>query len=154
MVTDTREQVKVYRLEAGSRELIPVIAVPDAAAGGLYLQKTVDLSRQLVRNPDTTFIADVTGCAMADACIANPARLLIDRSETVCNNDIVLARVGGAFVVRRYAREHGRIHLRPENREQPHTAYTLDEGMDFEIWGVVTQVLIDPRLVFFHDCTS
>jgi DNA polymerase V len=70
---------------------------------------------------------------MEGATIVDGSLLVVDRSKTVKNNDIVIAVVNGEYTVKRFRREKGQVYLIPE-----HPAYdpvVVTEEMNFQVWG-------------------
>ena len=55
-----------------------------------YLEEPIDLGRELIRHPLSTFIVECTGDSMMGAFIPPRARLLVDRSLTPVNGNIVV----------------------------------------------------------------
>jgi DNA polymerase V len=75
----------------------------------------------------------VKGNSMEGATIVDGSLLVVDRSKTVKNNDIVIAVVNGEYTVKRFRREKGQVYLIPE-----HPAYdpvVVTEEMNFQVWG-------------------
>jgi len=103
-----------------------------------HLEATIDLNRQYVRNPASTFFVRVKGHSMIGAGIHDSDMLLVDRSVDAQSGAIVLAIVNGEFTLKRLVIENDDVWLMPENPEfQP---VKITEGMDFQIWGVATDV--------------
>ena len=65
-----------------------------------YLEKRIDLNEVFIRHPLATFMAEVTGKSMINAFIPPGAKLIVDRSVTPENGDIVLAVLNGEFTVK------------------------------------------------------
>ena len=80
---------------------------------------------------------------MIDAFIPPKARLLIDRSLTANNGDIVLAVVNGEFTVKYLRRNQHKCWLVPANKKYKEIEITSD--MDFTVWGVVTSIIVNPN---------
>ena len=55
-----------------------------------YMEERIDLTREYVKHPLSTFMVECTGDSMINAFIPPGARLLVDRSITAQNGDIVL----------------------------------------------------------------
>ena len=96
----------------------------------------VDLNRELVRRPSSTFVVRVQGDSMlGGAADLRPDDLLVvDRSVEAQPGDVVVAAVGGEFTVKRLRRRGARLVLVPENGT--YAEVTLADGD--EVWGVVT----------------
>lgn len=107
-----------------------------------YIMEEIDLGKELIPKPLSTFIVKVIGDSMIDAHIPPNSRLVIDRSMKPHNNSIVVAVVNGEFTVKRFFKNSSGIRLIPANKK--YYPIPITEGMDFSVWGVVTQILIDP----------
>jgi DNA polymerase V len=104
-----------------------------------HLQKALDLHEHLIKHPAATFFAHVQGDSMKDANLNDGDLLVIDRAETPRHRSIVVAIVNGEFTVKRLHKRNGEIRLMPENKAFP--AIEVTEGMDVEIWGVVSHII-------------
>ena len=80
---------------------------------------------------------------MRDANLFDGDLLIIDRAETPRHKSIVVAVLNGEFVVKRLYKRNGEIRLLPENKA--YAAIEVTEGMDFEIWGVVSHIIHKAR---------
>jgi len=78
----------------------------------------------------------VAGDSMIGAGIFDGDLLVVDRSIEAASGDIVVAVVNGEFTIKRFRRNGSTIELVPENTK--YRKITLSEGMELEIWGVVT----------------
>lgn len=103
------------------------------------VEETLDLSKFLIKRPQSTFFVRVEGDSMVDASI-NPGDLLVvDRSITARNNDIVIANVAGEFTVKVFTQTPS-LQLVSRNRRSP-----VEIKEPFEIWGVVLWVIHSAR---------
>ena len=100
-----------------------------------YVEGRIDLNRDLIKHPLATFYIRVEGDSM-EPKIQTGALLIVDRMAETKDEDIVVARIGSEFMVKKLCVEKdGRIWLVSEN-----TAYQpvqITESMDFEVWGKV-----------------
>jgi DNA polymerase V len=99
-----------------------------------YVEGSIDLNHDLVRHPFYTFYIRVDGDSMEPRIHAG-ALLIVDRMVETKDDDIVIARLGADFFVKRLHIEEGRILLLSDNPTYPRIEIT--EGMDFEVWGRV-----------------
>ena len=106
-----------------------------------YMQEEIDLNTYLKPHPSSTFLIRVKGESMIDAFIPDGALLVIDRSITPSSNMIVLAVLDGELVLKRFVKNSSGIRLMPANLRYPPIPIT--DGMDFRVWGVVTQIIIN-----------
>ncbi|PID63589.1 MAG: DNA polymerase V [Gammaproteobacteria bacterium] len=146
------EETKVMRIPVGKiRDVMEVIegesydiplfsgkvqaGVPEMADDSV--EGTVNLNNLLIPNPSKTFFVRATGESMIDVGIHSNDMLIVDRSITPKNGQIVIAALDGELTVKRLSIEaDGRTFLLPENQQFAPIAIT--EDCDFHIWGVVT----------------
>jgi DNA polymerase V len=108
-----------------------------------YLEKAIDLNEQLIRNPAATFFIRVKGESMRDAGIHSGDTLIIDRSVTPADKQIVVAMIDGEFTVKRFRKRNGRITLEAENPAFP--PIEVGENQELTIWGTVTYIIHQAR---------
>lgn len=103
-----------------------------------YMTENIDLNRELIRHPATTFYARVVGDSMRDAGIDEGDLLIVDKGIEPQENDVVVAFVDGEFTLKRIHIEMDRheFWLMPAN-ENYHPIRVTEENQ-FMIWGVVT----------------
>lgn len=103
-----------------------------------YMSENIDLNRELIRHPATTFYARVVGDSMRDAGIDEGDLLIVDKGIEPQENDVVVAFVDGEFTLKRIHIEMDRheFWLMPAN-ENYHPIRVTEENQ-FMIWGVVT----------------
>jgi DNA polymerase V len=104
-----------------------------------YIEQSLDLNDYLIKKPTSTFFMRVAGDSMKDAGIMNDDLLIVDRSLSAKHNTIVVAVINSEYTVKRLIKTKDKIFLAPENKKYP--VIEIKEGMDFEIWGVVTYVI-------------
>jgi DNA polymerase V len=80
-----------------------------------YMQERIDLNKEFVPHPLSTFIIESTGYSMINAFIPPKARLIVDRSITPRNGDIVLAVINGEFTVKFLKKNNHKCWLVPAN---------------------------------------
>lgn len=104
-----------------------------------YFNGDFSLDENLVAHPDTTFAVTVAGDSMIGCGIFDGDILLVDRSLTPQNHDIVIATVSGELTVKRLiVRPDGTTVLHPENPIYPDIALDGDGDTDGTmLWGVV-----------------
>ena len=129
--------------------LSPVPAgFPSPAAD--YVDKSLDLNEILIKNKVATFLVRALGDSMVDAGIFSGDILIVDKSITPSNKNIVVAILNGEFTVKRFIRDSNKIFLQPENKKYRNIEISNED--DFKIWGVVTFVIHNPNLwkMFLH----
>jgi DNA polymerase V len=100
------------------------------------LHETFDIVSHIVKHPAATFFMKVAGDSMVGAGIFDGDLVIVDRSLEAESGDIVVAVLNGEFTIKRFRRTRSKIELIPENPKYRKIA--LNEGMELEIWGVVT----------------
>ena len=119
-----------------------------------YLEPPLDLNALLVKRPAATYFVRVEGDSMINAGI-NPGDLLVvDRSLTPVDGDIIIASVDGEFTVKRLRVEGNgelgmgngkkravkkRYVLEPGNDKYP--VIRIDDGHELDYFGMVTAVI-------------
>ncbi len=104
-----------------------------------YIEDKLDLNKYLVKHPAATFFVKVNGDSMIGAGIHHGDILIVDRSLDPVDKKVVIAVVDGELTVKRIRTGNGRIALVPEN--DAYQVLNIEDGMNFEIWGVVTSVI-------------
>jgi len=104
-----------------------------------YQEDVIDLNRELVLHPASTFCVRVRGESMVDAGLQDGDILVVDRSLSPAEGCVAVCILDGEFTVKRFHRGKGGVVLHPANpRFRP---IEVGPGQDFEVWGVVTWVL-------------
>ena len=101
----------------------------------------IDITRELVRHPETTFYARIEGDSMQNAGIFSGDIVVIDRSLTAADGNYVAAYIDGEFTVKEF-RMDSAAHcawLIPHNDK--YQAIRVDEQNAFIIWGVITHTI-------------
>jgi DNA polymerase V len=80
---------------------------------------------------------------MRDAGIHSGDILVVDRSVTPADRQIVVAMIDGEFTVKRLRRKNGKVFLDAENPS--FTSIEVGENQELTIWGAVTFVIHQAR---------
>ncbi|MFD0762709.1 LexA family protein [Lutibacter aestuarii] len=104
-----------------------------------FLDASIDLNKEFVKNPSTTFYGRVKGDSMINAGLNNGDLLIIDKSLEPVDNKIAVCFIDGEFTVKRIKIEKDIIWLIAENEKYQPIKVTADN--DFIIWGIVTTVI-------------
>lgn len=104
-----------------------------------YFETTINVSRELIKNRNSTFCVRVNGQSMIDAGIDDGDLLIVDKSLPAENNNIILAVINGEFTVKRLYKRDDDLYLQPENKN--YNPIKITPFMDFRIWGVVTGLI-------------
>ncbi len=104
-----------------------------------YLDNSIDLNRELIKNPSATFFVRVSGNSMIKAGIEPGDLLIVDRSLKPNTGDIAVCFIDGEFTLKYINILKDEIHLVPAN-DQYKTIKVTSEN-DFIVWGVVKHVI-------------
>ena len=127
--------------------LVPVrlLAAAESVAAGYpspaqdYYDGPIDLTEMLVEDQAATFIVRASGHSMTGAGISDGDELLVDRSRTPRDGDVVVAVLDGELTIKRLQVTARGVLLRAENAEHPDVV--VPELSELVIWGVATYCL-------------
>lgn len=104
-----------------------------------YLDLSLDLNKELIKNASSTFYGRVRGTSMKDAGILEGDVLIIDKSLPLKDGSIAVCFIDGEFTVKKVKIGENDIYLIPANEEYKPIQVTKDN--DFLIWGIVTYII-------------
>lgn len=104
-----------------------------------YFTGRIDLNKHLIRDITSTFLVRVSGHSMEGAGISDGDELVVDRSITPVDGNVVVAIIDGELTIKRLRLEHGRVRLAAENPDYPDVF--VPELAEVTVWGVVTRCL-------------
>lgn len=141
-------------LDAGTEAYMASMAAEGIHAGFPspaqdYMNKCIDLNRELVRHPAATFYGRVVGDSMIDAGVQEGDVLVIDKSLEPAEGDMAVCFLDGEFALK-YVTFHdpaGRgeqgLWLLPANPK--YRPIRVNEDSAFTVWGVVTYIIKKAR---------
>ena len=100
---------------------------------------SIDLNKELVKHPYSTFYARANGNSMKDAGIGDGDLLVIDKSIEPTDGKVAVCYIDGEFTVKRIRLEKDCCWLVAEN--QAYQPIKITEANDFVIWGIVTHII-------------
>ena len=129
------------RLEAATNVELPEIKAGFPSPAQDYVESGIDLNRELVKNPSSTFFGRARGSSMEGAGIFDGDLLIIDKSLEPQEGKIAVCFIDGEFTLKRihFEREKGvvvAVWLQPENGAFAPIKVTQEN--QFIIWGIVT----------------
>lgn len=142
------ENLEIFGLETSENNEIALVNAGVKAGfpspAGDFIFDTIDLNRELIKDPDTTFLARVSGSSMQDMRIYDGDLILIDRSIAPSNGKIAVCYIDGEFTLKRLeiikeAGEIKKILLCPENTD--FAPIEVSPENDFLIWGILTYAI-------------
>jgi DNA polymerase V len=99
----------------------------------------IDLNKELVRNPLSTFFVRVSGDSMINAGIDDGDLLIVDKASTVADGHVIIAVVNADFCVRRFSMSGQQVTLLSANSQ--YAPLLITEDTDFEVWGRVLFII-------------
>ena len=108
-----------------------------------HMERGIDLNEELIRNPAATFFVRVKGESMRDAGIHTGDTLIVDKSITPADRQIVVAMIDGEFTVKRFRKVNARIFLEAAN--DSFAPIEVGENQELTIWGAVTYIIHQAR---------
>lgn len=100
-----------------------------------YKELGLSLDQLLIRHPNATFIGQASGQSMQGIGIFDGDLLIVDRSITARNGDVIVANFNGCFVCKLIDKPQARL-LSASNIHAPVNIRSED---DFQLEGVVTR---------------
>lgn len=104
-----------------------------------FIDLSIDLNKELIKHPSSTFFGRVKGCSMIDAGINNGDLLIVDKSMDPTDGKIAVCFIDGEFTVKRLKVEKECCWLLPENESYDPIRVTTEN--DFVVWGIVIYVI-------------
>lgn len=104
-----------------------------------FLHDHIDISSELIKHPQATFLLRILGHSMRDAGIFDGDIVVIDKAIEPQHGHIVIAVVDGDFTCKQLYRRDGVTKLVPANPDFPEIEFR--DGQTLEVWGVVTSTI-------------
>ena len=142
---DNQEEIRLrlVRPDTSTRTELPV-ATSGVSAGfpspaDDFLDAPLDLNRELVHNPASTFFVRVAGDSMAGDGIGDGDLLIVDRAVDPYDGCVAVCFLDGEFTLKRLRMGQGKIVLVPANKR--YKPIEIGQESDFTVWGVVTYAI-------------
>lgn len=135
-----KKTLEIYHAEVNTELSLPIAdegikaGFPSPAQD--FMDLAIDLNKELVRHPASTFYGRVRGDSMQDAGVYDGDILIIDKSLEPRNGDMAVCFVDGEFTIKYIKIEKDIVWLIPANDKYKPIKVTEDN--DFLIWGIVT----------------
>ena len=108
-----KKTLSIINIEADKKTNTPMFL--DSVSAGFpspatdYMENKLDLNEYLVKHPAATFIVKASGPSMIEAGILSGDLLIVDRSLTPNNENIVIASVFGDLTVKKLRKKLHKI---------------------------------------------
>lgn len=113
-----------------------------------HISEYIDLNREIIRHPASTFYGRVRGESMSGEGIEQGDILVIDRSLEPADGDLAVCCVDGEFTLKRIRLCPDAVWLIPSNENFDPILVTPEQ--QFEVWGVVTYTIKNNRRPRHH----
>lgn len=135
---DTDSELELEYADAGIRAGFPSPAQD-------YVGETIDLNKDLIQHPASTFYGRVVGDSMSDEGITEGDILVIDKSIEPEDGDLAVCCLDGEFTLKRIRldRREQRLYLVASNRNYQPILVTPDN--EFMVWGIVMYTIKSNR---------
>lgn len=100
-----------------------------------FIELKIDLNRDLIQHPSSTFFAKVSGESMIDEGIYDGDLIIIDRSLTPKDGDIAVCVIESEYTIKRIKIESNCYWLISTNKNDKPILITEDN--QYLIWGIV-----------------
>jgi len=127
---------------ANTDSVLPLPLVDGGISAGFpspaqdYIDLKIDLNKELITNPSSTFYGRVKGYSMKDAGIMDGDILVIDKSLEPQDGDTAVCYIDGEFTIKYIKIEPDAVYLVPANSDFKPLKVTQENN--FCIWGIVT----------------
>jgi len=102
---------------------------------GEYKDLGLSLDQLLISHPNATFIGQASGESMVEAGIFDGDLLIVDRSLTLKDGDIIVANYNGCFVCKILDKTQARL----LSASKKHSPVKISPEDDFQVEGTVTR---------------
>ena len=104
-----------------------------------FLEPGLNLNEYLIQNSAATFCVEVKGDSMVGSRITTGDILIVDRSLSPQNQNVILAILNGNFIVKKLLISNNDFYLLSDNKYA--NQIKINSEMEFYVWGVVTYVI-------------
>lgn len=137
-------QLEFLALTTDSQPSIPIADVPVHAGfpcpvDDAYMSQPIDLNKELVKHPASSYLVRVIGDSMIDEGVEQGDLLVVDRSLLSTEKTLTVIMYRGEFALKRIIQRDGKIMLMSGNPKYPPIEVQPDE--DLRVFGVVTWVM-------------
>ncbi len=99
-----------------------------------YADIGIDLNKELIHHPTSTFFLRANGTALTMSGIHDGDLLIVDRSIDPKPGQIVVTAIDGLFAIKRLTHYLGVLRLETDDPEQ--TPIEINKDKEFYIWGI------------------
>jgi DNA polymerase V len=105
-----------------------------------YIEEQIDLNKELIKKPSSTFLIRVQGNSMIDHKITEGDVLIVDRSLTLKTNSVAVLNFEGELVVKKIVKKKEKYFLLSKKNNST-KEIEINTKLNTQLWGVVTYVI-------------
>ena len=141
-------KIELFKIDVSINTLIPFAdegiraGFPSPAQD--FMEMAIDLNKELIKHPASTFIGRVRGNSMVEANLEDGDLLVIDKAADIISGKIAVCYLDGDFTIKYIEITKEVIWLHPANHEYPSIKVTADNNLI--IWGIVEYIIKKPKL--------
>ena len=105
-----------------------------------YIEEQIDLNKELIKKPSSTFLIRVQGNSMIDHKITEGDVLIVDRSLSLKTNSVAVLNFEGELVVKKIVKKKEKYFLLSKKNNST-KEIEINTNLNTELWGVVTYVI-------------
>ncbi len=142
--TSAEELSFVRKVLAHTRRSVPVFEYSVQAgfpSPAESYKESLDFNELLIDNEASTFVLRVSGQSMVEAGLCDDDLIVVDRSRTPKNGDIVVMQIDNEYTVKRLVRNAEGFYLKAENSSGLYHDIYPQEGQEWHLFGVVNFVI-------------
>ncbi len=96
-----------------------VVKAGFASVADDYIEKRVSLDESFNINSPSTFLFTVSGDSMIELGIYEGDKVVVQKTNTAKDGDIVIAYIDGGYTLKTYRNRNGKVWLEPANSDYP-----------------------------------
>jgi len=104
-----------------------------------FIDVAIDLNKELIKHPSSTFFGRVKGDSMKDMGISNNDLVVIDKSLEPQDGKIAVCFIDGEFTIKTIKIEKDHCWLVPANKN--YEPIKITEDNEFIVWGIVVHLI-------------
>ena len=140
-----KREIEIFPIAQDAGTFVQLIEGAEVHAGfpspvqEAYQSQPIDLNKELVAHPATTYLVKVVGDSMINEGIDAGDMLVVDRSLFPTEKSIAVCIYEGEFALKRIVQRDGAVFLLSGNEAYP--PIRIGNPTDLQVWGVVVWVL-------------
>lgn len=139
-----KPQLEFIPLATDTQPTIPMAEIPVHAGfpcpvDDAYMSQPIDLNKELIKHPASSYLVRVAGDSMIDEGIDEGDLLVVDRSLLPSEKNITVVMYAGEFALKRIVQKEDKIYLMPGNEK--YAPIVVGDSSELRIFGVVTWVM-------------